>query len=142
MPVGSLSWCPKIVWGSGTILLRLPLKPPEPVSRGVGGSNETGSGMLVGYEIRRDQLLKATIRFFESEWPSVEAWLHNAQLGNSFTFYMDQNNGAYHNCYLSKPKLTEDITPVRDQDYIGVYTVELELRDVSSIRFDVNITGM
>lgn len=138
MPVGSLQFAPKVSYGTGptVISMRFPQTAWEPASQGVGGSDVSGAGVVAAYEIRRDQILKTTLRFFESEWPAIGLWLEFGQRGNSFTFWMDQNDStSSHVCYLLTPKMGDKIQLARHSEIVGAYTLDIELRDTSGTRF-------
>lgn len=143
MPVGTLSYCPEIVWNGNTLQLRLPCQPWVPISQGVGGSDTSGSGVPVAFQVRRDQLCQVVLRFFESEWPGVEAWLAWAQAtAGSFTFRFDGNDAAsQHTCYLALPAMAGQVLPVRDGSTIGAYTIDITLRDTTGTRFDYRIVN-
>jgi len=131
------------VYNGVTLDFTIPPTPPEPASNGIGGSDESGSGLVAAFEIRRDQMVTMTLRFKESEAASVLAWLEYAQRGNTFTFRMDKNDAASaHTCYLTSPKMGDKIQLKRDGTQIGLFTLDIELRDTTGTRFVYAITGL
>ena len=143
MPIGTLSYCPKIIWNGNTLQLRLPCQPWTPLSKGIGGTDTSGSGIPVSFQVRRDQMCQVTLRFFEAEWPLVEAWLAWAQAtATAFTFYLDGNDPtSQHTCYLEAPAMGSEVLPTRDGETIGAYTIDVRLRDTSGTRFDYRIVN-
>lgn len=143
MPVGTLSYCPKIVWNGNTLQLRLPCLPWAPVSNGIGGRDVSASGVPVAYQVRRDQMCQITLRFFEAEWANVGAWLEWAQsTAGSFTFRLDGNDPtSQHTCYLETPAMGAEILPARDGSNIGAYTLDVRIRDTTGTRFDYGIVN-
>lgn len=143
MPIGTLSYCPRIVWNGYTLQLRLPCQPWAPVSKGIGGHDTSGSGIPVAFQLRRDQMCQVTLRFYEAEWPGIEAWLAWAQsTAASFAFRLDGNDAtSQHTCYLETPSMGDEIAPTRDDGTIGAYTIDVRLRDTSGTRFDYRIVN-
>src|SRR5690606_29003619 len=73
--VVQLNWRPQIEWDGHLFRLSLPCRPWVPISRGVGGSERSAAGVPAAYEIRRDRILRVTLRVYEDEWEQVEQWL-------------------------------------------------------------------
>lgn len=135
---------PRVIYGPGntTILFKLPQKPWSPISHGIGGADISAAGVPAAWEQRREQRVKVNLMFFESEWTALESWLKYAQKGNSFSWAFNPNDAtSVYICYLTKPLMNEAIEPTRSADFIGVYTLELELRSTTGAVFNYAITG-
>jgi hypothetical protein len=126
-------WTPRIVYNAITVDLSYPMELWLPVSGGVGGSARVASGAGEAYELRRDQMVDLGVRFDETEWPVVEAWLRwMQQTFGSCQFYFDRFNlpGANFTADLETPKLGEEIKPTRDTQYPAAMTIPVRLRQV------------
>lgn len=138
-----MKWIPKIVYGSGptTLTLTIPQKLWLPRARPRGGSNVSESGVPEGFIIRRDQLCRTELRFYESEWPSIDTWIAAVQSGASFDFWFDKNDIlTKYTVYLEDPKLGEgEVEPTRDS-YSRVYVLPVTIRTTTGTRFDVRQT--
>lgn len=128
---------PRIVYGATTLDLSLPCMPWEPEDRPIGGMDRTASGVPVGYVQRVEPLLHTTLRFTESEWPDVSAWLRYAMSGQSFTFRLDQADAATAGTYyLESPSIESgSVRPTRDQ-YPGVFQLAVTLRRTTEAVID------
>jgi hypothetical protein len=128
--VAQLNWCPQIEWDVYMLRFRLPMRPQQPVSRGIGGSEKSAAGVVAAYEVRRERLLRVTLRFYEWEQQQVEAWLEWAQAnGQTFTVLLDQNDPATAvTCYLEAPAMGDDIAPRRSAEFLEAMELDVELR--------------
>jgi len=133
----SLYLIPSVTYNAVTINFTVPSKPFGLVSRGVGGFDKSAAGIPAAYEIRREQLLKWTLTFLESEWSSVEAWLRWAQqTAGSFTFKPDKAQpGTSYTVYLEEPAMGQDIAPTRRTDYIGAFDLAMTFRRTTNTAF-------
>lgn len=125
----TLPWIPRISYGGVAFDLALPQRPWVPVSRGVGGYEESAAGIPSAWEYRRDAMRRMTIRFMEAEWGEVLAWLIHAQRGGQFGIAPDYRGDSY-TCYLVAPRMGEDIEP-QPGDFPGVWEIDLTIRTVS-----------
>jgi hypothetical protein len=136
----ALPFIPKITYGSGPTVLTLtrPQKLWTPGAKSIGGKNVSESGIPEAFVIRRDQLVKTTIRFDESEWIAIDTWLAFAQTAQAFTYQFDKDViGTAYTVYLEEPSAGDgDVTPDRDV-YPKVMTLQITLRSTTSTRFDV-----
>lgn len=140
-----MKWQPRVVYPSGggtTVDFTLPQAGWIFDSPGVGGGDETGTGVPVSYEIRRDRIAHLTLRFRESEWPAVEAWVEWAQgPDRSFDFRFDQDDVATeHTCYLHSPRMGESVRPRRAERH-GTYEIDVAIRTTDGSKFDVRYYG-
>lgn len=129
---------PKFVYGATptTLALTIAQRPWSPSSQAVGGA-ELGAPTPAAYVVRRDELLDVTLRFHESEWAAVRAWLVWAQaLPNTFDYFPDLYLSAFHTCYLVSPVMGEPIRPVREETF-GVYEIGLQFRKVDGTAWDL-----
>lgn len=85
-----LSVRPRFSYGSGSnLVLRLPTTAYDYAIGNIGGDIESDAGLRTAFFVRRDELLTFDLRFFESEWTAVQAFLNFAQTGEAFTWYPD-----------------------------------------------------
>lgn len=120
---------PKVVYNGVTLLFTRPARPWVPVSQGVGAGREvSASGVPSVWVTRRESRLSLPLRFHESEWPAVRAWLTWAlDTGSSFTLWPDQDAAASYPVYLEKPAPDDELKPVRG-DAIGEMELTVEVR--------------
>lgn len=121
---------PRIVYGVTTLDLSVPCEPWEPEDEFIGGMDKTASGVPVGYIQNTEAKLNVTLRFLESEWPSISAWIRAVITGTSFTFRIDQDDAATAGTYyLEEPSLENGkVRPTRDPQYLGVFRLAVVLR--------------
>ena len=125
-----MDWRPQIEWDGHLLRLSLPCRPWVPVSRGIGGSEKSAAGVVAAYEVRRERLLRVTLRFYEWEQQQVEAWLEWAQAtGQTFTVLLDQDDPSTAvTCYLEAPAMGDEIAPVRSAEFPEAMELTVELR--------------
>jgi hypothetical protein len=133
---------PQIVYNAGatTVSLTLPMRLWDPTSRGVGGQNVSTAGIPEAFELRRDELVKVTLRFKETEWPNIRTFLvfqqRNPSSSFTFNFQTSPLVAAPSAVYLEKPAMAEDISPKRG-DAKGTFEIDLVLRSVNSTSLHV-----
>lgn len=133
--------CPRVDYPGGvaganiTILFGFPMRPWEPESLGAGGFRVSSALVPESYRVNRMRPNHYTIRHFETEWPSVEAWLSWAQdnMGTPFAFWLDQDKPTTnYSCYLVEPALGQPIRPRRGVgQYLGAFETEVSVRSVT-----------
>lgn len=132
----ALPWMPRFEYDTGptTLDFSIPARPYMPVDSTIGGTDRSAAGIPAAYEIRRDHNIVVSLRFYESEWPSVQAMLEFGQAHpNTMTFYPDQTvTGTSFTVYLEVPKMGERIAPRRMPDFTEVYELDIELSQVNS----------
>jgi hypothetical protein len=138
-----VKWQPKIVYGPGptTVNMLFGMRPYVPQSKSVGGFGIASSGATASYTQRRDQTMRAVLRFYASEWTTIATWLEWAQDngGTPFTFWLDQNDGATAcSVYLDAPHNTQDIKPTRSTDFLDMFEIEVTIRSSNGTRFPAN----
>lgn len=126
----SLPWTPDIEWDTYLLRLSLPCRPWTPVSRGVGGSETSAAGIPAAYEVRRDRLLRVTLRFFEWEWQQVEAWLEWAQrTARTSRVRLDRDRPeTEYTVYIEAPAMGAEIAPRRSAEFEAAMEIDVELR--------------
>jgi hypothetical protein len=129
---------PKVVYNSITLLFTLPCRPWISTTRGVGaGKEESAAGVPSVWVTRREYPLRVPLRFLESEWPSVRAWLVWAMDGGgSFSFFPDQSVGTSYTCYLVRPTTDEDVVPSPDPEYPKARELEVTVRRTTAAAID------
>lgn len=135
-------WHPKVSYGTGPTVFTFsqPITAPSWPSVGIGGADETASGLGFALELRRDYLAKATLRFFESELADVEAWIHWAQRNRhlTFEFWFDKDDAAtQRSVYLKEPDLEKGFDPER-QSFAPLFMLPVTLKRASNEPFGLN----
>jgi hypothetical protein len=97
----------------------------------VGGTDVSGAGVPAAFLIRRDHPWRLTLRFWESEWPSVERLVAHLQSGGSATFYPDRLSAESHTVYGVSPAMGEDVSP-RISDEPAVRELDIVIRPTTS----------
>lgn len=124
---------PKFTYGPGpTTLLMTQSSTIWVPSRLVqGGNTESAAGVPETFVIRKDGLLSVGLRFLESEWASVAAFIDFCLESGSqgwFTFFPDQSKGLSYQSWLLKPKVGDRWDLKRVENYVKAYQLDLELR--------------
>lgn len=133
---------PKIIYGTGPTTLSLTLPMTQIVSDRdtVGGRSESGAGIPENYILLKRSYVTATLRFYETELPSVVAWLDWVMDNGSqgfFDFYPDKGSATKASCYLTKPLPGNRYGVVRDPEMSMVLNLPIELRTVNNALFNV-----
>jgi hypothetical protein len=133
---------PRIDYDVTTLLLDLPMMRWRPGTSGLGGTLTTATGIPVAYLIRRDELLAVVLRFRESEWPGVRAWLHWAMSHpNESEFFPDQDiPGTSFDVWLEYPRLEPGgslVQPERAADSPCIFELPILLRETSGAVFNL-----
>lgn len=117
--------------------LTLPMQPWELKSGGVGGSAISVAGIPASYELRVDRIAMVTLRCYEYELNDLITTLEEIRASSEqFTFAFDQDDEyTAYRVYLNSPVWPDEITPDRDNNFLGVFTLALELRTVASAPF-------
>lgn len=139
-----MRWVPRITYDSGTTFeLQRAQLPWTPRSSGVGGARRTASGLGESFLVRRDQEVRVTLLFFETEWAAVRTWLEWAMdnYGTAFTFQFDKAGASTaHQVTLAEPRLgaTTTLEPER-ADFPGLFQVSVVLRSADGSAIDVQV---
>lgn len=126
----SIDWLPEVRYSHYVLRPSAPCRPWTPASRGVGGSETSAAGVPSAYQIRRDRLMRVTIRFNEWEWPQVDAWIEWAQsTGGVFAVRLDRDRPeTERRFYLDAPEMGEIVEPYRSDEYPAVMEIDVDLR--------------
>lgn len=119
--------CPRFVFGvSGDLSLSLPSMPRDYTLATVGGDIEADSGVRAAFIVRRDELWTFTVRFFESEWPALQAFIVFAQTGALFTYYPDAlDPSVSYSMRLLEPAIGKTYAAAPDPNYPVVQLLSL-----------------
>lgn len=119
------------------LALELPLLPWELRSGGVGGSALSVAGVPASYVLRTDRIAAVTLRATELEINALLATLEGIRASSeSFVFAFDQTDPyTEYRVYLHTPLWPDEITPARDQSFLGVFTLDIELRTADGSQF-------
>ena len=116
--------------------MSIPQRPYDMSTRGVGGSDVSAAGVPAAFEIRRDNLLRLTLRFPEHEWDDVERAVRHLQKAGSATFYPDQDDTSVaYTVYGESPAMGTEIRP-RRSDFPRVLELDVTLRRTTDVIFD------
>lgn len=128
---------PKVVYGSGptTLLFSIPQRPWEPVVSTVGGTEWSGAGVPATFRISARDVLKLRLRFMESEWPAVRAWILAVQMGGAYQWFNDQNDLTSLAMYHDAPAVGQDFGPSRGE-FPGEYALEVTARSTTDAAVD------
>lgn len=109
-----------------------------------GGGSESAAGVPENYVIRRDGILNLGLKFLESEWAAVAAFLDFCIGSGSqgwFTFFPDQTKGLNYQSWLLKPKIGEPWGTKRADGYVKALQIDLTLRTrTTGTIYDIPIT--
>lgn len=138
----SMPWVSRIVYSEDEVelLFEHPTPPWEPDDTGVGGSDESASGIPEAFLIRWDYITRVRIPFFEHQMAEVAAWFRWAQTSaSSFWFQFDRNNEASaYEVYLHAPRLGEGSFSPRRDEYTPLFWLEISIRTVDGEPFAVD----
>jgi hypothetical protein len=109
------------------LLMVLPITPWNKSVRAVGGDIESDAGVRASFVVRRDELLTFTLRFFEDQWPEVQAFIDFAQTGANFAWYPDQDDASAQIVTLEAPILGDPYAAVADGSYPRVLNLTITL---------------
>lgn len=141
-----LRWRPTFTYGTEGLETSLELSLPVGLWRhGVltrGGRRLTGTGVPGAARTGRRDTLVLPLRFLESEWPEVAAWLVWAQTKAPFTWLLDtEATGAGQlesaDVWLDAPQVGEVVAPQPDPGYPRVLLLEVVLRRVDGGAWDL-----
>jgi hypothetical protein len=136
----ALKWIPKIEYNATTLTLTEPQKLWTPSAKPHGGSAVSDAGVPEAFIIRRDYRAKVVLRFNQTEWAAMDAWIDWGQSGQSFDFWFDKDLIATkYTCYLESPMMGDgEVEPVRES-YRYIYSIECILRTTNGTIFDVRV---
>lgn len=95
-----------------------------------GGDVEGDSGQRAAFVVRRDEFLHFSIRFYETEWPDVVAWIDEVMDGQLFRFYPDTLNEPGDGFWVSleSPAVNSTYRATPDPDYPRVLLLPIVLQ--------------
>lgn len=140
----SQPWTPSFVYGTTTLALSLPMLPPTYPVSSVGGRRVSAAGVPAAYRVRTDRLLGVTLRFYEHEWPEVEAMILAAQLAIPVTFRPDRHglvDTREFEVYLETPAAGATWEPVRDPQFLDAFRLDTTWRRVDGGGWDFEWDG-
>lgn len=125
----------KFVFNATTLIPGIPSAPWTPGTIGVGaGSAEGASGVFVAWETARFGTLEIPLRFEESQWAAVRAFLAWGMGGGTFSFFPDSTLGTSYTCYLVGPKNTDHVVPTTDLNgYMSGRSVTILIRRTDGV---------
>lgn len=125
----SLRWRPRFVYSATDITLSLPVRPWDFLEHIVGGDVESGGNVKAAFVVRRDQQLALPLRFFEEEWPLVNALIEYGQTGLPITWYpaADETDISFE-VYLDAPEVGDQYNAEPDGEYPRAVYLTLVIR--------------
>ena len=133
----------RFVYGETDWETSLPVRAWDRSTPTVGGSRTSAAGVPASYIVRRDHVLRVTLRFYETEWENVHAMIAWGQLAETLLWYPDANvAGTSFEVYLDSPLAGEDIAPSRSSDYPRTMEVTVSLRTVDGSPWGLNYYGL
>lgn len=127
----------KYVYNAITLIPVIMAGPWLPGIQGVGAGIAFGaSGIPAAWETRKDRTLLIPLRFEESQWPAVRAFLEWAQLGGTFQFYPDNALGTNYVCYLLSPTIDQELRPERDPAYASGMRISIVIRRTDGVALE------
>lgn len=116
---------------TATLEFQLPARAWDNREDAIGGRRIAAGGVGASFVVRRDEIIVLRLRFRESEWPSVLAFLHWGQAEETFIWYPDANELlTSFTVYLHSPAMGTSIVPNRLGDFPKVMELAIELRRV------------
>lgn len=123
---------PRFTFGSAPAVWQVQYPPALWTERRgtVGGSGRAASGVLAGYVVREDHLLRLPLRILAAELGQLHALLAWAETGGAFLFEPDPEArpDVVLIVTLESPKAGEEVEPTPDPGYPKVLLQELVLR--------------
>lgn len=122
------------------LLFTAPMMPWAFRDSGIGGSAVSAAGVPASYVIREDDIALLALRVYEEELATVRAVLREirAALSSSFVFAFDQDDPATEfEVYLEAPVWPADVRPERDDEYLGLFRISIEIRRADGLPFDI-----
>lgn len=121
----ALKLIPKFSYGSGPTVLTLTIPQKHPTSGSkadVGGQARAASGVAEAYYVLWEEWQRATIRFTDAEYTSVQTWWRTVARdpGSTFSYWPDKDGSAF-TVYLGEPEMTEGFEPTRMADFPWVW---------------------
>lgn len=122
---------PKFAFGPDQVdelALSLPTSPYTKSLSATGGDLEGDSGVRASYVIRRDEFLNFQIRFYETEWPAIVAWIDTVMDGQQFLFFPQKSDEESYFVTLESPAVGTKYEPTPDGNYPRVLFLAIILR--------------
>lgn len=143
----ALPFAPKLVYNAGGTVLIFSQSSTLWTSdrQAIGGGSVSSAGVPEIYVIRKDSLIKLSLRFLESELASVITWVDwtfdNGSLG-FFYYYPSQTNSTNYKSWLVTPKITEPYGFRRVTGTLNVLELDVEFRSATGgVNYDIPLTA-
>lgn len=136
----------RVVYASPAVTLDFQLPLPEtdiPVPDDVGGSTEI-NGQIESFVVLTKEVIGVEIPFYESEWPSVRAWLQWSRThpNTAFEFWFSRDDVATkYSCFLYSPRIPDPLSPGRGR-LPGTGSCKVRLLSATGVPFAVNYYGL
>lgn len=125
----NLIWIPTFTFGPDLqeLTLSLPVMRWDPGARVEGRFLKSATGGS-GPSLRlRKYLLYLTLRFTETEWPDIIAFLNVVQMGAAFTWTPNGDSEPALTVYWEAPHLQDVVSPARDGGFLSLFTLQIVL---------------
>jgi hypothetical protein len=121
----------RFAFGDTAWTMELSARPWIPGDSTLGGSRTAAAGVPASSVVRRDSLIKLTLRFEEYEWPNVHALIRYGQTAQAFQWFPDADDtGDTVFVYLDAPVVGERFAPTRMAEYERGMEITLTLREL------------
>lgn len=132
-----LPWRSRFAFGAEDFTLTLPVAPWDFLDDPVAGSAESGAGVIASFTVIRYSPLALPVRFFESEWPLIEALIIHGQTGASITWYPDADDpDLTYTIYLDSPEVGKEFEAPADGTYPRALSIVLVIRRTNNENWD------
>lgn len=139
---------PRVTYDPGVVTV-LDFAYPQglwtPSGEGEGASDKSASGLRVSYERRSETFVAVRLRFHESQWLDVRAWLRFAQRsGRSFTYDFDRDVPGAPYAFtvdLEEPKMGDRVEPRRIDEFPEAFEIDATLRAIGAATLHVPVYG-
>jgi hypothetical protein len=110
----------------------LPVRPWDREVGGEGGARRSATGVFAAYNVRRDNILLLTLRFFEHEWQHLYDLICWGQTGEDFLFYpnVSTDPAEVYTVDLESPRAGEKYKPTRSEQYVRAHELTIALRRI------------
>jgi hypothetical protein len=113
----ALPWRPRFDYGAKSFPVSQPMLPWT-VDRVLSGGSRTSGAEIPFVWIRSETwVIRARVRVFETEMPTLWEFLDHARRGQVFYWWLDREKvGTRYPMHLISPAVGEDIEQVRDEE--------------------------
>lgn len=127
---------PKFVYGGAELVMTLPSSLVNIGLSRLGGDIDADSGMRATYVIRDDDSRVFALRFWEDEYPAVQALLDAGIDGTIIEYFPDSESLVSYFIIIDSPSAGTTYYPTPDPQYARVFTIPISFTALSPSAFD------